>query len=93
MIKAVLEYTDCMGDKRVVNYYLSQYPVTILKTRKGSSIYLKVTILVDSIEKLNEVVSLLNNKTHYGVTIVKVKKQLTYLEIIFKNILNWRIEK
>lgn len=77
MIKAVLRYTDCMDDKRRVNYYLSESNVIIIKTREPSgTIYHKVTILVESMTKLNEIMSLLNNKTLYGVTLVKVKEAI-----------------
>jgi hypothetical protein len=74
MYKAVIQYTDCLGDKRTVNYYLTRNNVKIVKTRKGMSIYPKITIIVGSIKELNEIVSILNNESQYGVSVVKTRK-------------------
>lgn len=73
MIKVVLQYTDCLQDGRKVFGVLSAHNVKILKTRKGSSIYPKVTICIDDYNKLNDILYDLNRICSYEVRVVKVK--------------------
>jgi hypothetical protein len=74
MLKAILEYTDCMGDNRTVLGILYYNNIEIIKHKKGMSIYPKVTIRVDNRDKLNELLYELNKGTVYGVRLVKVKR-------------------
>ena len=76
MIKAVLRYTDYMHDEKTVNYYLSNSSARIIKTSRRDSMYPKVTIVVDSVYGLKKIVSLLNDKSVYGVTIVKAREMI-----------------
>ena len=73
MIKAVIRYTDCLGDERKVNYYLSNSNAKIIKTKR-QSICPRVTIIVDTMKELNEIVSVLNRESIYGVSVVKARE-------------------
>ena len=74
MLKVTLRYTDCLQDGRRVFQIIANHNVIILKTKPAIfSIYPKVIILVDSIKSLNALVSDLNSKCSYEVSVVKTK--------------------
>ena len=73
MLKVVLQYTDCLGDGKNVFKTLSNYSVAILKTKRGLSIYPKITIVVRDYSELNNLVCTLNRNCIYEVSVVKTK--------------------
>lgn len=73
MIKATLQYTDCMQDKCNVFRILTENKIVIIKTRPGWSIYPKIVALFKDYTELWEVVYQLNVESIYGVTLVKYK--------------------
>ena len=73
MIKAVLQYTDCLQDGTKVFRTLAKHNVTILKTKSGPSIYPKITILTRGYNELNVLVEELNYNCRYEVRVVKTK--------------------
>lgn len=75
MLKVVLRYTDCLQDGKNVFSTLGEQDLKILKTKQPfASIYPKVTILVKDSRELNELISKLNRRCHYEVSIIKVKE-------------------
>ncbi len=74
VVKAILQYTDCLGDGKNVFNTLAQHNVSILKTTTPCfSICPKITIKVESYPFLNELVSALNRNCIYEVRVVKTK--------------------
>ena len=73
MLKVVLRYTDCLQDGRNVFRILADNNAKILKTRKGFSIYPKITIVVKDYNELNFLISELNHNCFYEIRVVKTK--------------------
>ena len=73
MIKAQLEYTDCLGDKNIVYEHLMHSDVTVVK-QTGSYSNKKVIVLARTNKELKELVSILSKKTKYGVSILRARK-------------------
>lgn len=74
-MKAVLKYTDCLQDGRNVFNTLAIKNVEILKTRQGCPIYPRITIRINDMNELNQLVSALNRNCNYEVRVVKVKSE------------------
>ena len=73
MLKVVLRYTNCIQDGRNVFRILADNNIKILKTRKGLSIYPKITIVVKDYNELNFLISELNHNCFYEIRVVKTK--------------------
>lgn len=72
---AIIKYTDCMNDTNIVFGVLSQLNVNIVKTdNKKYTIYHNITLYVKNTEEINKILSVLNNKTTYGVVLLNCKK-------------------
>ena len=73
-MKAILQYTNCMCDYRNVFGVLALNNIEVIKTKQRKfSIYPLVTIRVKDTDTLNKILEQLNEKSVYGVRIVKVK--------------------
>lgn len=84
-MKAVLRYTDCLGDEKNVFETLGELNVTIIKTIPDRiSIYPKIIIKVANYLELNQILTILNRNTIYGVRFIKIKKSL--FERLFERI-------
>lgn len=79
-MKAILQYTDCMRDDKNVFGVLALNNVEVIKTKQGMSIYPLVTIRVKDTDTLNKILEQLNEKSVYGVRIVKVKSDKSFVE-------------
>nr|DAL62171.1 MAG TPA_asm: hypothetical protein [Caudoviricetes sp.] len=79
-MKAILQYTDCMRDDKNVFGVLALNNVEVIKTKQGMSIYPLVTIRVKDTDTLNKILKQLNEKSHYGVRITKVKSDKSFIE-------------
>lgn len=78
---ATIRYTDCGKDKRVVFGVLSQLNVHVLWTQTiALRINYKIKLEVESVDKLNEIISILNKNTTYGVEILNCK--YTFSEVL-----------
>lgn len=78
---ATIRYTDCMRDKKVVFGVLSQLNVHILWSQTAAlGIQYKIKLEVESVDKLNEILTILNRNTVYGVEFLSCKH--TFLEIL-----------
>ena len=75
-MRAKIQYTDCLGDARMVHYILSINNVPIIKEKEGMSIYPTITIEYSNEKFLNDLIAYLNKKTHYGVKLKKRYKSL-----------------
>lgn len=75
-MRAKIQYTDCLGDSRMVHYILSLNGVPIIKEKEGMGIYPIITIEYSNEKFLNDLIAYLNKKTHYGVKIKKRYKTL-----------------
>ena len=74
MLKAILQYTDCLQDGRNVFRVLAQNNIQILKTQNPIfGIYPKVTVMFEDNLQLNRVLYDLNQKCRYEVRLVKIK--------------------
>ena len=80
-MKVILQYTDCMCDDKNVFGVLAINNIEIIKTKQGRySIYPLVTIRVKDTDTLNKILEQLNEKSVYGVRIVKVKSDKSFIE-------------
>lgn len=71
-MKAIIQYTDCMQDKRNIYMKLAECPCLVLKEKVGlTSIRPKITIVVDTYLDLQQTLYELNNVSIYGVNLVK----------------------
>lgn len=83
MMIATIRYTDCMRDKKVVFGVLSQLNVHILWSQTAAlGIQYKIKLEVESVDKLNEILTILNKNTTYGVEFLSCK--YTFSEILSK---------
>ena len=80
-MKVILQYTDCMSDDKNVFGVLARNNVEVIKTKQEQfSIYPLITIRVKDTDTLNKVVEQLNEKSVFGVRIVKVKSDKSFIE-------------
>lgn len=80
-MKVILQYTDCMSDDKNVFGVFAINNVEVIKTKQGRySIYPLVTIRVKDTDTLNKILEQLNEKSVYGVRIVKVKSDKSFIE-------------
>ena len=80
-MKVILQYTDCMSDDKNVFGVLARNNVEVIKTKQEQfSIYPLITIRVKDIDTLNKVLEQLNEKSVFGVRIVKVKSDKSFIE-------------
>lgn len=80
-MKAILQYTDCMCDDKNIFGVLARNNVEVIKTKQGQfSIYPLITIRVKDTDILNKILEQLNEKSVYGVGIVKVKSDKSFVE-------------
>lgn len=80
-MKVILQYTDCMSDDKNVFGVLARNNVEIIGTKqKQYSIYPLITIRVKDTDTLNKILEQLNEKSVYGVRIVKVKSDKSFVE-------------
>ena len=77
MLQVILQYTDCLQDGKNVFRILSDFNIEILKTKKKTSVYTRVVILVKDNNALNLLMSTLNKSCYYEVIIIE-KKELQY---------------
>lgn len=87
MYKAIIRFKDLHEYKRKIMLILTDKKgVRIVKTSgEDSSIYPRMTLLVDSPELLNNVVNEMNKQIEDGVTIISCKLSILHflLEMIF----------
>lgn len=80
-MKAILQYTDCLSDDKNVFGVLARNNIEVIKTKqKKFSIYPLITIRVKDIDTFNKILEQLNEKSVYGVRIVKVKSAKLFIE-------------
>ena len=80
-MKVILQYTDCMSDDKNVFGVLARNNVEVIGTKqKRFSIYPLITIRVKDTNTLNKILEQLNEKSIYGVRIVKVKLNKSFIE-------------
>lgn len=80
-MKVILQYTDCMSDDKNVFGVLAKNNVEVIKTKqKQFSIYPLITIRIKDTDTLNKILEQLNEKSTYGVRIVKVKSDKSFVE-------------
>lgn len=87
-MKVILQCTDCMSDDKNVFGVLARNNIEVIKTKqKQSSIYPLITIRVKDTNTLNKILEQLNEKSVFGVRIVKVKSDKSFidrLKMLFK---------
>ena len=81
-MKAVLQYIDVLNDKRRFHAILAINNIRIIKEKRGPSIYPKVTISVKDYDELNQLIIELNEKSYYGVSVIKVFEK-SFIEKLF----------
>ena len=80
-MKVILQYADCMSDDKNVFGVLARNNVEVIKTKQEQfSIYPLITIRVKDTDTLNKVLEQLNEKSVFGVRIVKVKSDKSFIE-------------
>ena len=78
-MKVILQYTD--SDDKNVFGVLARNNVEVIETKqKQFSIYPLVIIRVKDTDTLNKILEQLNEKSVYGVRIVKVKSDKSFIE-------------
>lgn len=81
-MKAVLKYTDCSDDKRLVYGILAANNIIVIKEIHSLLLCPKVLISIKDYSELNNLVRKLNEKTYYGVSIVRVFEK-SFIEKLF----------
>lgn len=72
---AIIKYTDCGKDQRIVFGVLAQLKANIIKTdNKPYTIYHNITLYVENIDEINTIISILNKNTTYGVVLLSCRK-------------------
>lgn len=80
-MKVILQYTDCMSDDKNIFGVLARNNVEVIETKQGQfSVYPLVTNRVKDTDTLNKILEQLNEKSVYGVRIVKVKSDKSFVE-------------
>ncbi len=80
-MKVILQYTDCMSDDKNIFGVLARNNVEVIETKQEQfSVYPLVTIRVKDTDTLNKILEQLNEKSVYGVRIVKVKSDKSFVE-------------
>ena len=80
-MKVILQYTNCMSNDKNVFGVLARNNVEVIKTKqKQFSIYLLITIRVKDTDTLNKILEQLNEKSVYGVRVVKVKSDKSFIK-------------
>lgn len=80
-MKVILQYANCIFDDKNIFGVLARNNVEVIKTKqKRYSIYPLVTIGVKDTNTLNKILEQLNEKSVYGVRIVKVKSDKSFIE-------------
>ena len=81
-MKAVLQYIDISNDKRWFYGILAANNICVIKENRRIDFRRKVTISIKDYSELNDVVRELNEKTNYGVSVVKVFEK-SFIEKLF----------
>jgi hypothetical protein len=71
MIRAVLRYTDCLQDGRKLYTVLTNNKVTIVGTKRGWSMYPRITILLKNYDQLSSILHELNATCSYEVRLLR----------------------
>lgn len=80
-MKVILRYTSCRSDDKNVFGVLAKNNVEVIKTKqKKLSIYPLITIRIKDTDTLNKILEQLNEKSIYGVRIIKVKSDKSFIE-------------
>lgn len=78
---ATIRYTDCLQDKRIVFGVLSQLNAHVLWTQTVAlGINYKIKLQVESVDELNQILTVLNKNTIYGVEYLSCR--LTFGEVL-----------
>lgn len=75
MLKVVLQYENYLQDTKIVFGILAAHGVEIVNTKRITSDNPKITIYVKNHEKLCSLLYDLNDKSNYGVVVVKVRRR------------------
>lgn len=81
-MKAVLQYIDISDDKRWFYGILAANNICVIKEKYCIDFRRKVTISIKDYYELNNLVMELNEKTNYGVSVVKVFEK-SFIEKLF----------
>lgn len=81
-MKAVLQYIDISDDKHWFYGILAANNICVIKEKYCIDFRRKVTISIKDYYELNNLVMELNEKTNYGVSVVKVLKK-SFIEKLF----------
>ena len=71
-MKVILQYINLSDDKRWVYGILATNNICVIKEKCCIDFRRKVTISIKDYSELNDLVRELNEKTYYGVSIIKV---------------------
>lgn len=78
---ATIRYTDCLQDKRIVFGVLSQLNAHVLWTQTVAwGIHYKIKLQVESVDELNQILTVLNKNTTYGVEYLSCRP--TFREVL-----------
>lgn len=79
---ATIRYIDCMSDRKIVYGVLSQLNVNIIRSKEPSLHFQnqRVILWVEDIDEINNILSILNKNTTYGVSLVSIRR--TFGEVI-----------
>lgn len=81
-MKAVLQYINLSDDKRWFYGILAANNICVIKEKYCIDFRRKVTISIKDYYELNNLVRELNEKTAYGVSVVRVLKK-SFIEKLF----------
>ena len=78
MIKTTLRYRGYDNEKKIINYHIAKNDGIVISTRPavGVTVDEKIIILTNGQMELNNIISVLNQETEYGVSVVYSRKAI-----------------
>lgn len=79
---ATIRYTNCLSDRKIVYGVLSQLNANIIRSKEPSLSFQnqRVILWVENMDEINNILSILNKNTDYGVSLVSIKR--TFGEVL-----------
>lgn len=76
---ATIRYTDCMSDRKIVYGVLSQLNANIIRSKEPQFNFQnqRIILWVNDMDEMNNILSILNKNTAYGVSLVSIRWTLS----------------
>ena len=81
---AIIKYTNCGHDRSIIYKTLADMNAIILKSVEPDSLYRdqRIYLQIENRNEINKILSVLNEKTCYGVSLVKIKNSMIWQKFL-----------